>query len=53
MENLEKRFLELADRADERCYVTFSDFLNMEEEGLLEGLKLNTNHFLFGGYDDA
>lgn len=53
MDNVEKRFLELADRADNRNYITFSDFLNMEEESLLAGLKLNTTYCLFGGYDLA
>ena len=53
MDILEKRFMELADRAEERCYVTFSDFLNMEEKSSLEALKLNTQYCFFGGYDTA
>ncbi|MBD5083195.1 MAG: hypothetical protein HDT34_03390 [Clostridiales bacterium] len=53
MENLEKRFLELADRAEQRFYVTFSDFLNMEEESLLSSLHFNIDYRLFGGYDGA
>ena len=53
MENLEKRFLELADRAEQRYYVTFSDFLNMEEESLLSSLHFNIDYRLFGGYDGA
>ena len=53
MDILEKRFIELADRAEERCCVTFSDFLNMEEKSTLEALKLNTQYCLFGGYDTA
>ena len=53
MDILEKRFIELANRAEERSYVTFSDFLNMEEKSLLESLKLNTEHCFFGGYDTA
>lgn len=53
MENKEKRLSELAVRADERCYVTFSDFLNLEEESILAGLKLNTPYYLYGGYDMA
>ncbi|MDE5670080.1 MAG: hypothetical protein K2I14_01260 [Eubacterium sp.] len=53
MENLEKRFLELADRAEQRFYTTFSDFLNMEEESVLSALHLNINYCLFGGYDGA
>lgn len=51
--DIEKRFSELANRADERCYTTFSDFLNMEEESVLSALKFNTNYKLFGGYDMA
>ena len=53
MDILEKRFIELAERAEERCYITFSDFLNMEEKSLLESLKLNTPYCFFGGYDTA
>lgn len=53
MDILEKRFIELADRAEERSYITFSDFLNMEEKSLLELLKLNTPYCFFGGYDTA
>lgn len=53
MENLEKRFLELADRAEQRFYTTFSDFLNLEEESTLSSLNLNTAYRLFGGYDGA
>ena len=53
MEILEKRLLELADRAEQRCYVTFSDFLNMEEESILSSLHFNIDCCLFGGYDGA
>ncbi|MDE6111620.1 MAG: hypothetical protein K2F65_06870 [Eubacterium sp.] len=53
MENSEKRFLELADRAEQRFYTTFSDFLNMEEESLLSSLHFNIDYRLFGGYDGA
>lgn len=51
--DIEKRFTELANRAEERCYTTFSEFLNMEEESRLSALKLNTPYKLFGGYDMA
>lgn len=51
--DIEKRFYELAARADERCYVTFSDFLNMEEQSKLNRMKLNIPFTLFGGYDMA
>ncbi|MDE5605655.1 MAG: hypothetical protein K2I73_08745 [Eubacterium sp.] len=53
MENSEKRFLELADRAEQRFYTTFSDFLNMEEESVLSVLHFNIDYRLFGGYDGA
>ena len=53
MENSEKRFLELADRAEQRFYTTFSDFLNMEEESVLSALHFNIDYHLFGGYDGA
>ena len=53
MENSEKRFLELADRAEQRYYTTFSDFLNMEEESVLSALHFNIHYHLFGGYDGA
>lgn len=53
MEDIEKRFLELADRAEERFYTTFTDFLNMDEQSTLKNAKINTPHILFGGYDMA
>lgn len=53
MENAEKRFYELAGRAEERFYNTFSDFLNMEEQSRLASIKLQTPFCLFGGYDGA
>ncbi len=53
MENSEKRFLELADRAEQRFYTTFSEFLNMEEESVLSALHFNIDCHLFGGYDGA
>lgn len=53
MENLEKRFLELADRAEQRYYTTFSDFLNLEEESTLNALHFNMDYRLFGGYEGA
>lgn len=53
MDILEKRFAELADRAETRFYTTFSDFLNLEEENVLHALHLNMNYRLYGGYDGA
>lgn len=51
--DIEKRFYELALRADERCYTTFSDFLNMEEQSVLNHMKLGIPYTLFGGYEMA
>lgn len=51
--DMEKRFYELALRADERCYTTYSDFLNMEEQSVINNMKLNIPYKLFGGYDMA
>lgn len=53
MDILEKRFTELARRADIRYCNTFSDFLNMEEQSTLKALSLAAPHCLFGGYDGA
>lgn len=53
MDILEKRFTELANRAEERYCVTFSDFLNMEEKSLLEAQKFNIEYCFFGGYGTA
>lgn len=53
MELIEKRFLELARRADEKYYTTFSEFLNAGEEAMLLNLKLDTLFKLFGGYEGA
>ncbi len=53
MDIFEKRLSELAERANERCYVTFSDFLNMEEQSELAALRLPCNYYSFGGYDGA
>lgn len=53
MELIEKRFLELARRADEKYYTTFSEFLNAGEEAMLLNLKLDTPFRLYGGYDGA
>lgn len=53
MELIEKRFLELARRADEKYYTTFSEFLSAGEEAMLLNLKLDTPFKLYGGYDGA
>lgn len=53
MNETEKRFTELADRAAERCYTTFTDFLNIDEQSILEEMKTGAPYRLFGGYDFA
>ncbi len=53
MEFTEKRFEELAKRADERCYTTYTEFLNMEEQSELLSLRLEVPFKLYGGYDGA
>lgn len=53
MDIIEKRFIELAGRAEERHYNTFSDFLNMDEQSILSSLRLETPFCLNGGYDAA
>lgn len=53
MEFTEKRFEELARRADDRCYTTYTEFLNMEEQSELLSLRLNVPFRLYGGYDGA
>lgn len=53
MDILEKRFTELARRADIRYFNTFSDFLNMEEQSTLASLRITVPYCLFGGYDGA
>ncbi len=53
MENAEKRFAELSERARDRCYTTFSEFLNMDEISTLASLRLNIGYSLWGGYDGA
>ena len=53
MDGIEKRFTELAGRADEWCCAQFSDFLNMEEQSELAALRLRTPCDLWGGYENA
>lgn len=48
---IEKRFEELNERAYERGYNTFSDFLNMEEQSVLKSTFIPC--VLFGGYSMA
>ena len=53
MENTEKRFKELAQRAEARYCTIFSDFLNADEISILLSIRFNTKYFLWGGYDGA
>lgn len=46
-----KRFNELYERAYERGYAVFTDFLNLDEQSILEGEYLPC--VKFGGYDNA
>ena len=50
-ELLEKRLTELYQRAYERGFNTFSDFLNMDEQSTAANLNLPC--FSFGGYENA
>ncbi len=55
-QNLEKRFLELSATAYQRDIITFSDFLNLNEQNILHTLpkdKLSSRIVSFGGYDPA
>ncbi len=52
-ELLEKRLNELEQRALNRNYITFSDFLNQDEISILKSLKHNSEYALFGGYEYA
>ncbi len=53
MDGIEKRFTELADRAEDWCVAQFSEFLNMEEQSVLSSLRLRTPCTLWGGYENA
>ena len=53
---LEHRFIELSRIAFEREIVTYSDFLNLNDQNILHTLpknKLYSRYVLFGGYDMA
>ena len=54
--NLEKRFTELSRTAFQRDIITFSDFLNLNEQNILHMLpkdKIYSGFLLFGGYESA
>lgn len=50
---LQKRFSELAERAELRQAYIFSDFLNLHEQSVLQDLKLCVPFALFGGFPSA
>lgn len=52
-ELLEKRLNELSQRARNKNYITFSDFLNQDEISILKSSKNFSEYALFGGYDYA
>lgn len=45
--------LELAQRAADGCYYTYSDFLTLAEQDILQSLRLPTAVTLAGGFDGA
>ena len=56
MQFLEKRFLDLSRTAYQRDIVTYTDFLNLNEQNILHSLPKNqlfSRYQLFGGYDTA
>lgn len=52
-ELMKARLSELARRADERGYTTFSEFLNLNEISLLKASRFPVPYRLDGGYDSA
>lgn len=52
-ELIKKRLLELSRRSYERGYTVYSDFLSIDEAGLLFEQKYDAPFHLFGGYENA
>ena len=53
---LEKHFIDLSRQAYHRNIITYSDFLNLNEQNILHSIpkdKLYTGFIIFGGYDFA
>lgn len=53
---LEKHFIDLSRQAYHRNIITYSDFLNLNEQNILYSIskdKLYTGYVIFGGYDFA
>ena len=56
VQNLEKRFAELSRLAYQRDIITYSDFLNLNEQNILHTLpkdRIFTRIVSFGGYEMA
>ena len=56
MQFLEKRLIELSRTAFQRDIITYSDFMNLNEQNILHSLPKNrlfTRYQCFGGYDTA
>lgn len=56
VQNLEKRLIELSRIAYQRDIVTYSEFLNLNEQNILHTLpkeKISTRIVSFGGYETA
>ncbi|MCD7872427.1 MAG: YlmH/Sll1252 family protein [Clostridiales bacterium] len=53
MEIIKKRFVELAQRAKDKHYNNYSEFLNLEEQSILESTISASEYKLFGGYNTA
>lgn len=52
-ELIKKRLFELSRRSYERGYTVYSDFLSIDEAGILFEQKYNAPFHLFGGYENA
>lgn len=55
-QQLEKRFLDLAETAYQRGIVTYSDFLNLNEQNIFHGIRHKLSYVRtesFGGYEAA
>lgn len=52
-ERLKKRFAELRQRAAFGSYITYTDFLGLEEQNILRQCCFENEYTLFGGFDGA
>lgn len=52
-ERLKKRFKELSERSDTQCRTVFSDFLNLDEQNILNSAYYTVPVRLLGGYETA